>query len=71
MKKYMIFSIALIGASYAQGQNLNSTNGGYETRRTIDGKKFRVTYYEYEIDKTMDEVWGEVSGNFINVGEID
>ncbi len=62
--------MAIAGASYAQSQNLNSSNGGYETTRIIDGKKFRVIYYEYEIDKTMNEVWAEVAGNYVNVGEI-
>lgn len=51
-------------------QNLNSTNGGYARTRIINGKKFRVMYYEYEVNKTPDEVWAEVSGNFVNIGKI-
>ncbi|MCJ8290500.1 MAG: hypothetical protein HRT58_12605 [Crocinitomicaceae bacterium] len=70
MKKYILFAVAILGVSYSNAQNLNNTNGGYESTRTIDGKKYRVAYYEYQVDKTMDEVWDEISGNFINVGEI-
>jgi len=71
MKKFN----ALLGSLFltlgsVTAQNLNDTNGGFEDRRIIDGKKFHVLYYEYEIDKTVDEVWNEVAGNYVNVGEI-
>lgn len=70
MKKYILFAVAILGVSCSNAQNLNDTNGGYESTRTIDGKKYRVAYYEYQVDKTMNEVWDEISGNFINVGEV-
>ncbi len=71
MKK-IVLSIAgiVLLTCVVNAQNLNSTNGGFEKKRIIDGKKFRVMYYEYEINKTVDEVWAEVAGNFVNVGEI-
>ncbi|MFK7948921.1 MAG: hypothetical protein AB8G11_15110 [Saprospiraceae bacterium] len=50
----------------ANAQNVNASNGGYESRRIIDNKKFHVLYEEVVIDKTVDEVWNEVSGNFVN-----
>lgn len=71
MKNVMlIFTAMLLSVSALSAQNLNATNGGYDDRRVIDGKKFRVMYYEYEIDKTPDEVWAEVAGNYVHVGEI-
>lgn len=54
----------------SNAQNLNSSNGGYSKTRFIKGKKFKVVYYEYEVKRTADEVWAEVSGNFVNVGKI-
>ena len=59
-----------IGALTINAQNLNHENGGYGKTRKIDGKKFRVMYYEYQIDKTPEEVWDEVAGNFVDVGKI-
>ncbi len=59
-----------IGATSINAQNLTKENGGYDKTRKIDGKKFRVMYYEYQIDKTPEEVWEEVAGNFVNVGQI-
>lgn len=70
-KIFLIMAVAVMAMNpEASGQNLNSTNGGYAKTRKIDGKKFKVHYYEYEINKTMDEVWAEVMGNFVNVGQI-
>jgi polyketide cyclase/dehydrase/lipid transport protein len=66
----LIFTAVLLTGSALSAQNLNASNGGYESKRVIDGKKFRVMYYEYEIDKTPDEVWAEVAGNYVSVGEI-
>ena len=43
---------------------------GYNARRTIDGRTFHVLSEEVEIDATLDEVWAEVSGNFVNGAEI-
>jgi hypothetical protein len=43
---------------------------GYNARRTIDGKTFHVLFEEVEIEATVDEVWSEVSGNFVNGAEI-
>ncbi|MFT4679566.1 MAG: hypothetical protein ACI84C_001150 [Flavobacteriales bacterium] len=70
MKKISLIVATIAIAFSANAQNLNASNGGYETTRNIDGKKFRVMYYEYEIDKTSDTVWDEISGNFVNVGEV-
>jgi|GEM_PF-1170418 len=75
MKKMMkllillITSIAMVNGSVI-AQNLISPDGSFETRRTIQKKKFRVLYLEVDIDKTVDEVWEEVAGNFMNIGEI-
>ena len=68
-KQATILFLSLLGTVPVLAQNLNASNGGYETTRKIDGKKFWVDYYEYEVDKTPDEVWAEVAGNFVNVGE--
>ena len=60
----------LITTVGTQAQNLNATNGGFSEKKEINGKKYRQMFYEYEINKTVDEVWAEVSGNYINVGDI-
>lgn len=71
MKKYILIVAAItLGQMALNAQNLNSTNGGYEKTTEINGKKFQVAYYEYEIDKSMEEIWQEVAGNFVNIGEI-
>lgn len=51
-------------------QNLGSSTGGFESRRIVNGKKFHVLYEEVAIDKTVNEVWNEVAGNFMKIGEI-
>lgn len=51
-------------------QNINPENGGYDTKRIVNGKKFRVLYNEVAIDKTVDEVWNEIALNFINIDQI-
>ncbi len=51
-------------------QNLNTENGGFENRRIINSKKFHVLYAETVINKSIEEVWNEVAGNYIKVGEI-
>lgn len=49
---------------------LNSPGTGYEDRRILEGKTFHVLNEEVEINATIDEVWAEVSGNFVNGAEI-
>ena len=49
---------------------LNSPGTGYENRRIIGGEKFHVLSEEVEIKASVDEVWAEVSGNFVNSAEI-
>ena len=49
---------------------LNSPGTGYESRRILEGKTFHVLSEEVAIDATIDEVWEEVSGNFVNGAEI-
>lgn len=51
-------------------QNLIFSNSHFENRRIINGKKFHVLHQEVCIDKTIDEVWAEVAGNFVHSGEI-
>ncbi len=71
MKKVQLIIVTmLLAIGSVTAQNLTVSNGGFEHKRVIDGKKFRVMYYEYVINKTVDEVWNEVSGNFVNVGDI-
>ncbi|MFK7972326.1 MAG: hypothetical protein AB8F95_18290 [Bacteroidia bacterium] len=53
-----------------QTQNLGSSHGVYENRRVINNKKFHAQYEEVVIDRTVDDVWNEVSGNFVNAGEV-
>lgn len=66
----ILLMLTIVLSGQVQAQNLNPTNGGYESKRIINGKKFRVLYTEVAIDKTVDEVWNEVAGNFMNIGEI-
>lgn len=74
MKKFTIglltTLLAVFSLTISVAQNLNSTNGGYAKTKKINGKKFRVMYYEYEVSKTPDEVWVEVSGKFTEIGKI-
>lgn len=61
----MILVIFAVDTSKAQ-------NGpfGYENRRIISEKKFHVQYEEVVINKSVEEVWAEVAGNFGTAGEI-
>ncbi|MEQ1553244.1 MAG: hypothetical protein ABL929_03640 [Ferruginibacter sp.] len=67
---FLTIVIALFSTLNVNAQNLNSTNGGYAKTKKINGKKFRVMYYEYVVNKTPDEVWAEVSGKFTEIGKI-
>ena len=49
---------------------LNTPATGYENRRIIAGQKFHVLHQEVEINASVDAVWDEVAGNFVNSGEI-
>jgi len=62
--------LLLFAFTTASGQSLNSINGGFSKKEKIEGKKFRVLYYEHVIDKTPEEVWAEVAGNYIHVDEV-
>ncbi len=53
-----------------QTPKLNTPATGYENRRIISGQKFHVLHQEMDIDATVDTVWNEVAGNFVNSGEI-
>lgn len=71
MKKIIVLSmLSLLSSNFISAQSTNSNNGGYPKKETINGKKFRVMYYEHVIDKTLEEVWAEVAGNFVHVGKI-
>ena len=71
MKKvYLILTAILFLMGSSNAQNLNPSNGGYESRRIINKKKFRVLYEEVAIDKTVEEVWNEVAGNFMTIDKI-
>ncbi|MFK7770727.1 MAG: hypothetical protein AB8F94_01260 [Saprospiraceae bacterium] len=71
MKKvYLLVTAIIFILGSVNAQNLNSSNGGYETKRIINKKKFRVLYEEVVIDKSVEEVWNEVAGNFMNIDEI-
>lgn len=45
-------------------------NGAGKRSTLLNNKKFRLLYEEVEIDKTIDAIWKEVAGNFVNGGEI-
>lgn len=67
---YIILSAVLLTAGTLQAQNLNPTNGGYEGKKIINNKTFHVLYEEVIIDRSVDEVWNEVAGNFVNIADI-
>ncbi len=68
---FLTLVMALFTITTVTAQNLNTTNGGYAKKRKIEGKKFKVKYYEYEVkNTTIDEVWAELAGNYVNVGQI-
>jgi hypothetical protein len=68
--KIALTALIIVMTGIVSAQNLNTENGGFENRRIINGKKFHVLYAETVINKTIDEVWNEVAGNYIKVGEI-
>ena len=71
MKKLsLIFTAILLIMGNVKGQTNHSYNGENETRRIINKKKFHLYYEEVMIDKTVEEVWNEVAGNFTKGGEI-
>ncbi len=45
-------------------------NGAGKKNTLLNNKKFRLLYEEIEIDNTIDAIWKEVAGNFVNGGEI-
>lgn len=49
---------------------LNTPTTGYENRRIIGGKTYHVLHQELEINASVDAVWDEVAGNFVNSVEI-
>lgn len=51
-------------------ESLVFSNSHFENRRIINGKKFHVLHQEVCINKTIDEVWDEVAGNFVHSGKI-
>lgn len=65
----LLFSILIFIMGNINAQNLSSS-GNKENRRIINNKKFHVQYQEIAINKTVQEVWAEVSGNFANGAEI-
>lgn len=62
-------TMALISGSVF-AQNLVAPDGSFAKKRTINNKKFHAMYTEVVVDKTVDEVWNEVAGNFMGIGEI-
>lgn len=50
--------------------NLSFSNHSFESRRIINGQKFHVLHEEVVIDRTVEEVWKEVAGNFVHSGKI-
>jgi len=66
----ILTALLLVMTGTVSAQNLNTENGGFENRRIINGKKFRVLYAETVVNKSVDEVWKEVAGNYIKVGEV-
>ncbi|MFK8039589.1 MAG: hypothetical protein AB8B74_14960 [Crocinitomicaceae bacterium] len=66
----LLFAVTTLIMGNVNAQSQNSFNGGNETKRIINNKKFRLYYQEVTIDKSVEEVWNEVAGNFVNGGEI-
>lgn len=69
-RAYLIFTAALLIFGSTHAQNDNSVVWGHETRKIIDGKKYRVLHSEVIIDKNVEEVWNEVALNFINIDQV-
>ena len=63
-------SFLLLLSGNILAQNINDSNGGYESKRIIQGKKFRVIYDEVVIEKSVDEVWNEIAGNFMHIDQV-
>lgn len=66
----LLFVVTALIMGNANAQSQNSYNGANETTRIIDNKKFHLLYEEVVIDKSVEEVWNEVAGNFTEGGEI-
>ena len=49
---------------------LNSPGTGYESRRVIGGKTFHVLAEEVTVKASVEAVWAELSGNFVNGADI-
>ncbi len=65
-----VFMLMLFVVSGINAQSLNNSNGGFPKKEKIDGKNYRIVYYEHSIDKSPEEVWNEVAKNFINVDQV-
>lgn len=69
-RAYLIFTAVLLILGSAKAQNENSSGWGNETRKIIDGKKYRVLHSEVAIDKTVEQVWNEIAMNFITIDQV-
>jgi hypothetical protein len=65
----LLFSTLIFIMGNISAQELSSS-GKRETRKIINNKKFHVQYQEVTINKTIEEVWAEVAGNFANGADI-
>ena len=70
MKKVTIIFTILVSIAATSVAQLDNAKWGNETRRIVNGKQFRVLFDEVVINKTVDEVWNDVAGNFTTIGEI-
>lgn len=65
----LLFSLLIFIMGNLNAQNARPSENE-ETRRIINNKKFHVQYQEVAINKTVEEVWAEVSGNFTSGQEV-
>ena len=64
------FLLLFLVLSAGYGQSLNNVNGNYPKKEKINGKTFRVAYYEHAINRSPEDVWAEVAGNFVDVEKV-
>ena len=67
---YLLFATITFIMGHVNAQSQNTYNDNNESVRIINHKKYRLLYDEVVINKSVEEVWNEVAGNFINGGEI-
>lgn len=66
----MLVLLMLRVISAVDAQRIQVTEDGFNKKTTINGKTYKVAYYEHEVDADVEQVWKELINNFAEIGEV-